>query len=125
MRYNPHLMTKVRSKRIMSAADGQPCLIRVASLFPGYACSDGPTTVGAHGEGGGRGIATKDTDLAAMFGCQHCHDIVDRRDLQRYNFITEKYPLAYGDRLFRALVETHAILIENGIIVVPDGKLIQ
>ena len=123
-RYNPHMMAKVRSNAIRKAAKGKPCTLRISSFYPGHFCSENDTTAGDHGAAGGKGMSTKETDLAIMFGCQNCHDILDRRDTQRHDYIIEKYPLAYGQRLFSALVETHAMLVEDGVIVVPGADLI-
>ncbi len=123
--YNPTMMTKVRSSHIMAAAKGKPCTLRIASFFPGHSCSGDETTVGCHLPIGGKGVSTKETDAAVAFGCKHCHDILDGADWKRAEFITEKYPLAYGHRLLAGLVETHSMLVDDGLLVVPGARLIR
>lgn len=117
------LLPKIRSDAIMSAAEGQPCAIRVASLI-GKSCAGIETTVGCHLPVIGKGTGTKVTDLAVAFGCSVCHDIVDGRDKVAHDVMTTRYPAAYAYRLLNALVETQARLVEAGVITVKDGKVI-
>lgn len=123
--YNPHMMTKVKSTHIMAAAKGKPCTLRIASFYPGHTCSGDETTVGCHLSIGGKGTSTKETDLAVSFGCKACHDILDGVDWGRTEYIQEKYPMAFMGRVLASLVETQALLVEDGLIVVPGAKIIQ
>lgn len=123
--YNPQMAPKVRSQHIMDSAKGKPCTLRIASFYPGYSCASDETTVGCHLPVGGKGKATKVTDLAVVFGCKHCHDILDGADWKRQEFITEKYPMAYADRLINAMMETHAMLVDDGLLVVPGARIIR
>jgi len=121
---NPHMLTKVRSKKIMSAASGKECTVRISSFIPGQTCSGANTVIGAHLPVSGKGVSTKVTDMAVAFCCFNCHAILDRVDVRAAEYIEKNYPAAAAMRLVQALVETHAQLIEAGIIVVPDGELI-
>ena len=118
------LLPKVRSDQIMASASGQPCSLRIASFVPGRTCSGNNTTVGAHLPVFGKGMSSKCTDLAVAYGCCACHDILDGRDPKAWRYIIENYPAAVVDRMLNGLVETHARMIEQGIVVVPDGKLV-
>ena len=123
--YNPHMMTKVRSNPIRKFAKGQPCTLRIASFYPGYTCSDNDTTVLVHFDDvGGKGTSTKVTDIGGCYGCERCHAILSGVDTKVSDYIKEKYPLAYGHRIYTALVETHAMLVDEGLIVIPGAKLI-
>ena len=68
-------------------------------------------------------MGSKVSDIHVAAGCQTCHDLLDLRD-PRGNFIREKYPAAYGDRLLLALAETQARWLMEGFIIVPDGRII-
>ena len=118
---NPHMLPKVRSETLMQAMRNYPCALRVSSLFPGHKCAPQDTVVGCHLGGLGKGAATKVTDLAVAAGCMNCHRIVDRVD-GKYDWIIQHYPVAFMDRLFNGLVETHARLVMDGVIKVEGHK---
>lgn len=126
--YRPALLPKVRSKRIMAAAEGKPCTLRISSFYPGYRCAGPETTVGCHpdnmGPAGGKGISTKPTDTLVMFGCAHCHDILSGVDKKRHEFVVLNYEAAVLERMIHALRETHAMLLEEGIMVIPDAEFV-
>lgn len=124
MDYRPHLLPKVRSDQIMAAAAGMPCTLRVASFAPGLTCAGNNTTVGCHLPVAGKGVGTKVTDMAVAFGCATCHDIIDGRNMEAQRFIIERYPTAFVDRMLNGLVETHALLVRDGIITGPDFEII-
>ena len=117
MTYRPHMLPKVRSAKIMAHASGQPCTLRIASFF-GVRCSGSNTTVGAHLPTAGKGIATKSTDMAVVFACDECHRLLDSQQAAMH------YPVATLDRMIAALIETHAILITEGVIVIPDAEFV-
>lgn len=121
---NPHMLPKVRSHRIMAAANGNPCALRVASLYPNHRCSGDDTVVGCHLPVSGKGTSTKVTDLAVAFGCANCHAIIDGPDKMRREYIQENYPSALAMRMLNGLVETHARLTAEAIIFVRDGEII-
>ena len=121
---NPTLLPKVRSDMIMAAAAGMPCALRISSLYPGHKCSGSNTTVSCHLPVTGKGTGTKVTDLAVVFGCSHCHDILDGRDGAKLDYIKGKYPSALLDRMLNGLVETQARLLGEAIIFVNDGEII-
>lgn len=125
MDYRPHLLNKVRSKAIMAEMANFPsCTLRIASFIPGGHCAGRDTLVGCHLPTIGKGISTKVTDLSVACGCSRCHDILDGRDQNAQEYIANKYPTAMMERLLNGLVETHSILLQRGIITVPDGKII-
>lgn len=118
---NPHMLPKVRSKVITRAMQGYPCTLRIAS-FAGMQCSSHETTVAAHLPVAGKGMGTKVTDMATVASCQLCHDLLDLRD-PRGMQIAKMYPGAWADRLINALVETQAMLIRDGVIIIDDPNL--
>lgn len=121
---NPHMLVKVRSKLIMASANGQPCALRVSSLYPGYKCAGMETVIGAHLPVQGKGTSTKVTDMAVAYGCKHCHDIIDGPDKMRREYIEKHHPEALAMRMLKGLVETHARLAAKAIIFVRDGEII-
>lgn len=124
--YRPQMMTKVRSSHVMAAAKGRPCTLRIASIYPGYSCASDETSVMCHFDNvGGKGMGTKVTDIGGGIGCKHCHDILAGEDWKRLEFITETYPMVFCQRLISSLIETHAILVDEGLLVVPGAKLIS
>ena len=73
-----------QSKKLRDSARGQDCLIRSPK------CNGDPeTTVLCHLGGGG--MATKQSDYKAAFGCSSCHDLVDGRTGHEYSphFVTQ------------------------------------
>lgn len=118
---NPHMLPKVRSKKIMSSAKGQPCTLRIAS-FLGKGCSGPDTTVGCHLPVWGKGVSTKVTDLAVAFGCQRCHDLIDGRDRAGWEYLMKHCEAGVVERMLHGLTETHAMLVQEGVIQIPDGK---
>lgn len=65
---------QIRSKKILQAAKGQDCQVRLDNI-----CNFNPeTTIPAHiGSGGGMGGKVSDIHIA--FCCSSCHDEIDRR----------------------------------------------
>lgn len=120
----PHLLPKVRSEGIMRAAQGQPCAIRVSSLYPMHRCSGVETVVACHLPVDGKGVASKVTDTAVAFGCSNCHAILDGADASRRAYIIDHAPAAFMERLLRGYAETVTRLVIAGVIVVPDADLL-
>lgn len=125
MRYRPHMLPILRSDEIRRCAKGMPCTLRISSFYPGFRCADESTVVGCHVKALGSGMSTKDTDLGLAFGCVHCHDILDGRDPTKTSYIEENHPLDAVWRIHQAVMETQAILLDLGVIVVPDGEIIR
>jgi len=121
--YRPHMLPKLRSDQLMAAMVGYPCTIRIASFIPGETCAHESTVVGAHLHVSGKGMGTKVTDLAVAAGCMTCHALQERRD-PRIELIEARYPIAVTLRYAQALVETHTLLMMDGVLVVPDGNWI-
>ena len=122
--YNPNRLSKVRSSGIMRAAEGSPCTLRIASFIPGRKCSSVETTVACHLPVWGKGVSTKVTDMATAFGCAACHAIIDGVDQDARRYLEDKYGSAMLNRMLHGLTETHALLIQRGVIIIPDGELI-
>ena len=125
-RYKPHMLPKVRSKEIMRAPEfgDMPCTLRICSLLPAYRCSSPATVVGCHLPVWGKGTGTKVTDMALAFGCQRCHDILDGRDRQRTEYLITHHPALLAERMLHGLTESHAILIQRGIIRIPGMETV-
>ncbi len=113
---NPALLSKVRSDRIMDAAMGQPCSLRLPGI-----CNHNPqTTVTAHLPGIGKSMASKVSDLHTAFACSACHDAIDR-------FGWEKKGLTAAmvlDAMLRGHAETQARLVDMSIIIVPGAEIV-
>ena len=123
MSYAPHMLPKLRSKRLMDAVAGMPCTLRISSFVPGHRCAGRETVVGCHLPTIGKGMKTKVTDMAVVAACFNCHNLLDRVD-GRIDYIETKFPAALAARMLDALVETHAMLISAGIITVKGGKIV-
>lgn len=113
---NPALLPKVRSSLIMSAADGQPCSLRL----PGICNHNNATTVTAHLPGIGKSVASKVSDLHTAFACGACHDAIDRWTWEKKG-LTAAMVL---DAMLRGHAETQARLVGMGIIIVPGAEII-
>jgi hypothetical protein len=89
---------------IRRAAQGQRCTLRL----PG--CNETPVNVFlCHiRRFGWAGMGQKPHDLLGVFGCQHCHDVMDGRILGECS----------DTDLLRAHGETVMMLLHNGIIEV-------
>lgn len=116
-------LPKVRSEALRKSADGQPCALRIASFLPAQRCAPESTVVLCHvSHKGSAGTGTKPCDLNAVYGCATCHDLLDRRD-SRMTYILENHPLDLMRRVIAAFEETHARMIEAGLIVIPKGQI--
>lgn len=120
MRYNPHLLPKIRSKKIMAEFGTMPCTLRIASFIPGHRCAGQNTVVGCHTGSLGKGMSTKTSDAECVAGCMHCHALLDGAD-PRFFDLLETNPLPLMKRIIDAGHETRALLIQRGLIVIPDG----
>ena len=120
---NPHSFLKVRSKAIMQAANGITCQLRISSFIPGHTCSGDDTCVMAHPPSFGKGFGTKVSDLGTIISCYHCHDLLDGRD-KRISFIIDNYPTLLQERVTLGILATLQILVEKGVIIIPDGEII-
>lgn len=95
---------KIRSKKLRDSARDQSCTLRL----PGICNGDWQTTVLAHVNFGGHGMATKESDLSACYACSSCHDAVDRRT-----------PWLRDDSvIFAAVMRTQHNMVESGLIEV-------
>lgn len=104
-------MKPLRSRKILDAARGQPCTLRI----PGVCCGDPETTVAAHLPYSGRGMGQKAPDHHVAFACQTCHDCIDGRG---------GYRVLLEERLeccLRGIAETQALLFEEGVLEVSGG----
>jgi hypothetical protein len=97
---------------ITELARGRPCEIRV----PG-GCDSADTTVLCHVRMPDlSGIGFKAPDWLGAFGCRRCHDVVDGR---AGNWV--EFPQWARDlMLFEGTARTLVILINEGVIVVPE-----
>lgn len=97
---------RVISKQIRDAAKGQDCTLRLTG------CSYDPDrTVGAHVPCGQNGMGMKSPDTMIIFADDCCHSLIDGP--RRNEFLPD---------IFRALTETHFILIDRGLLIVKGMK---
>lgn len=107
-----------RNKKILEFAKGQECTLE----FPG--CNHNPeTTVACHfnDHWAGKGVSQKADDCAVVFGCSHCHDVMDYRvhpfSLTMMNIngsvLTEEQMELH---IRRAYYRTIRLLLDNGIL---------
>ena len=97
----------VRNKKILKAAKGQDCTLRLI----GHCNFNPETTVACH-IGKVRGMGLKCGDNMVVFACSSCHDVIDGRikhDISKSELAEDK---------LRALEETQQVLIDNGLISV-------
>ena len=94
--------------KIRESARGAHCTARLLGCAPG---PDNETVVGAHIRVPGLGANIK-MDSMLLYACHHCHDIIDKRN--RDSRIMEKEIL---QRILYGMAETHAILIEQELMV--------
>lgn len=126
MTLNPHMLTKVRSEDIMSAAGNSnlfpSCTLKLGT-FAGIPCAPRSTNVMAHLPTIGKGMSTKVSDVFVACGCATCHSILDEVH-EVSHLIQERYPAAYWIQVMKANHETISRLIMAEIISVIDGELI-
>lgn len=120
---NPYLLPKVRSEALRQSIAGMPCALRISSFIPGHRCAPDSTVVGCHVGKIGHGVATKVSDLHMVAGCQHCHDLIDRRDA-RFSWIAENYAAALADRILHGLMETQSRWVGMDLIHGDDWNVI-
>lgn len=99
----------LRSKKILAHARGQNCSLRLDG------CNHNPeTVVFCHLNLGaaGKGMSVKAHDCLGFFGCTSCHTAYD----------SQQGRSGLSADVLRAVCETWAILIRDGIIVIPEDK---
>jgi len=94
--------------KLRKSAKGQPCTLQI---FP-YCQEDRETVVLCHLNSLAKGMALKSQDYFAVYGCNICHDIIDRR---RPTLIEKDEILKCQ---MRGLERTWAIMIDEGLIQV-------
>lgn len=94
----------MKSAKIRNSARGEDCTIRLDGCR-----NNTETTVACHAQGTGmKGIGMKVPDIFIMYGCNHCHDIIDGRKKGEWD---------YRD-IVRAMAETQMKLIDKGLLKV-------
>lgn len=88
----------MKSKKIRNSARNEDCSLRVSQN-----CQDGETVVFCHLNTPFKGVALKSPDLFGVYGCYHCHLLLDSSKVD------------YQDQL-RALFETQKKLLDKGLI---------
>lgn len=121
---NPMLLPKVRSDALTDSARFMPCALRIASFIPNHRCADPSTVIMAHLPTIGKGNASKVSDLFMVAACFACHELIDRRD-KRIAWIEEHYAAALANRYMRGHHETMSRWLGAGLIVVPDGRIVE
>lgn len=92
------------SKKLRASAKGKECTLRLE----GICCFNPETTVLAHLPCGQKGAGMKSPDNMAIFACAECHAHIDGAN--RWDVSAKDY--------LRALAETQAIWIEQGLILI-------
>ena len=93
----------ITSKKLRASARGRECSVRL----PGVCNFNSETVVLAHLRCGMKGMGMKSPDNMAVFACSACHDAIDSRSRQHVD----------GHDLIRALAETQAAWIRDGLMV--------
>lgn len=94
----------MKSDKIRQSARGEDCSLRLSGCR-----NDNETVVGCHIPGTGeKGVGLKAPDIFIVYGCNHCHDIIDGRKLGDWSFRD----------IVRALAETQLKLVQKGLLVV-------
>lgn len=89
------------------AARGQPCTLR---FYGGWCQGD---VVACHIKAKGQGsVGMKPDDLFTVFGCQRCHDVLDRRGDAWRGFPEG----VYWETILSAFIETLKLKLEMGIV---------
>lgn len=104
-------LPKVRSEALRQSARNQPCSLRLSGCLPGE-----DTVVLAHIRTPGTGMGTKPCDTQAVYACHLCHDTIDGRRKSGND------PLTIAWAIIRGMGETHARMVEAGIITVKGDK---
>lgn len=107
---------RVRSSRpkmtpARSNAKGRPCTLRFPGCFPG-AENEQVQLCHLRMLGGG-GTGMKPHDSEAVFGCTHCHDLLDGRS----RLVPELAHEFTWERVLRALIETLRLQREAGVLI--------
>jgi Protein of unknown function (DUF1364) len=83
------------SPALRKSAQGETCTLRLPECLGGT-----ETTILAHLRFfGWAGIAQKPADFLAVYACQHCHDVIDRRAGGQWGY--EDILRALGETLMR------------------------
>ena len=91
---------------LTESARGQTCTLRIVGV-----CNfNRETVVLCHLSEFGGGKSFKAPDIAAVYGCSSCHDVLDGR-VQHAGFQEERYWYTT-----RALIETHQSMHERGLL---------
>ena len=95
-------MSLCRSKKIMKAASGRECQLRLYGV-----CNYNSETVVACHVGRNRGMGIKCSDNMVVFACYNCHQKIDSESKAKN-----------ADDILRALESTQQILIDEEIMVI-------
>lgn len=107
--------SRSKSTPARAAANGENCTLRLDGCLWTNAVLCHLRTKGAAGAG------QKPPDWHAVFGCAHCHDVIDGRDQSWHApglsiALGLQRALDIATAIIRALFETHRILEERGIL---------
>lgn len=100
----------LRSRRVLRAAKGKPCTLRLPTICNG----NNATTVPCHIRDRHKGMGQKSSDSSIVFGCSDCHDYLDH-----HFFDGRVEPVVLRDCIIRAMQETLEILIREMVIGWP------
>lgn len=98
-------------------AKGQPCTLQLPGCYPG---PDNEQVQLCHlrmFSGGGTGL--KPHDAEAVFGCTHCHDLIDGR---RHLIPELREQVSFFERIAWALIRTGRLQREAGVSIWKGEK---
>jgi len=93
--------------KITASSNGQRCQIRL----PGVCTDRNVVWCHAIGQAAGKGIGMKVPDLLGAYGCQSCHDVVDRRQ-----FVKHLTRMEIEHAFYEGVMRSQRILIDDGLI---------
>ena len=93
------------NSKLRESAKGEQCSLRLSPR-----CTDEYGAVVLCHIGRNRGIATKCNDLHSVYGCNHCHDIIDGRVKSQFS------KLEIEAEKLRAQEETQLKFIAKGLM---------
>ena len=106
--------TRPKMTPARKSAKGQDCTL----CLPGCR-NDTETVVLCHLRMfGGGGMGCKPPDSEAVYGCDHCHSLIDGRT----RLIPELSRLMTWETVARALIRTHRIMRAKGILVMKGEE---
>lgn len=117
----PEDFAKISSDLIANSAEGSPCTLRISSYVKGGQCSGSRSTVACSLPSIGN---ISGSDLACAYACASCSSILHGPDPSVRDYLFEHHGAAIFEKLLNGIIETHTLLFQKGIILVPDARVL-